>query len=357
MTVIIPAGGTGSRIGGTPKQFRQLDGTPILRRVLDIFARQCTTIIVAVPAEYIQTVHSWNTPATVIQGGETRAHSVYACLQALQIQDNSDEIILIHDAARPHVSQDTITAVAAATRNHGAAIAAIKITDTVKQTDENGIITRTIPRDSLWRAATPQGFTAANLHRMYSTGGWQTATDDAQLAERLHIPVKIIPCEAANIKITTAEDLPPPAADSTQLQIFTDGACSGNPGAGGWGAILIKGTHRREIYGGEPETTNNRMELMAAIQALKALKRPSTVTLTSDSRYMVDAITKGWARKWQANSWMRNKKEAALNPDLWEELLALTKIHDVTFKWIRGHDGHPENERADQLARQGIVAQ
>ena len=138
-------------------------------------------------------------------------------------------------------------------------------------------------------------------------------------------------------------------AEST-VTIYTDGACIGNPGPGGYGAVLLSGQHRKELSGGFANTTNNRMEILAAIVGLEALKKPSSVTLYSDSRYLVDAIEKGWAVKWQANGWMRNKKDRAVNPDLWERLLALTKQHDVEFRWVRGHAGNKENERCDKLA-------
>ena len=132
--------------------------------------------------------------------------------------------------------------------------------------------------------------------------------------------------------------------------MYTDGACSGNPGPGGWGTILKSGGHVKELSGGEPNTTNNRMELTAVIAGLSALKYPCEVTITSDSKYVIDAIQQGWAKKWRAQGWMRNKKEKALNPDLWETLLDLLDVHDVTFQWVKGHAGHPENERCDELA-------
>ena len=134
------------------------------------------------------------------------------------------------------------------------------------------------------------------------------------------------------------------------VTIYTDGACIGNPGPGGYGAVLLSEGNRKELSGGYTKTTNNRMELMAAIVGLEALKRPCDVTLYSDSKYLVDAIEKGWARKWRANGWMRNRRERAINPDLWERLLALTEQHNVAFKWVRGHAGVKENERCDQLA-------
>ena len=135
-----------------------------------------------------------------------------------------------------------------------------------------------------------------------------------------------------------------------KITIYTDGACTGNPGAGGYGAVLLRDRDRQEISGGYRLTTNNRMEMMAAIAALKSLEEQSSVTLHSDSKYLVDAVTKGWAKKWQANGWKRNKKDKAKNPDLWQELLDLCQQHQVDFVWVKGHAGIPENERCDKLA-------
>jgi ribonuclease HI len=134
------------------------------------------------------------------------------------------------------------------------------------------------------------------------------------------------------------------------VTIYTDGACSGNPGPGGYGAILMYGEHKKELSGGDPNTTNNRMELLGVITALEALNRPCQVELYTDSQYVVNAIEKGWARKWRANGWMRNKKDPALNPDLWERLLNLLEKHDVTFHWVKGHATNPYNNRCDELA-------
>lgn len=134
------------------------------------------------------------------------------------------------------------------------------------------------------------------------------------------------------------------------MDIYTDGACSGNPGPGGYGAILSCKGKIKELSGGEANTTNNRMEIMAAIAGLSALKKPCEVTLYSDSKYLVDAITKRWVYRWRDNNWMRNKTDAALNVDLWERLLKLLETHQVTFAWVKGHAGHPQNERCDRLA-------
>lgn len=135
-----------------------------------------------------------------------------------------------------------------------------------------------------------------------------------------------------------------------KVEIYTDGACSGNPGAGGWGTILVYNGHEKELSGGEANTTNNRMEMMAVIEGLKALKEPCEVTLTSDSQYVCNAITKGWAKSWQKNNWIKSDKTQAKNPDLWEEILKLLAVHKVNIIWVRGHNGHPYNERCDQLA-------
>ena len=135
-----------------------------------------------------------------------------------------------------------------------------------------------------------------------------------------------------------------------EVTIYTDGACSGNPGPGGWGTILSARGVKKELSGGERSTTNNRMEMTAVIRGLQALKRPCKVTVVTDSKYVADAVTLGWAKKWKAQGWMRNKKEKALNPDLWEELLTLLSIHEVTFSWVKGHAGHRENERCDEMA-------
>ena len=136
-----------------------------------------------------------------------------------------------------------------------------------------------------------------------------------------------------------------------QVEIYTDGACSNNPyGNGGYGTIIVNGEEQRELSGGFQHTTNNRMEMMAVIAGLEALKEASEVTLYSDSQYIVNSVNKGWVYRWKANNWMRNKKDAALNVDLWKRILGLCDTHTVTFQWVRGHSGHPENERCDQLA-------
>lgn len=134
------------------------------------------------------------------------------------------------------------------------------------------------------------------------------------------------------------------------VTLYTDGACSGNPGAGGWGAILCYNGHEMELSGSEASTTNNRMELTAVIRGLEALKEPCIVELFSDSRYVIDALEKGWARSWKSRGWVKSDKKPALNPDLWERLLALADIHSLRYHWVKGHADNPYNNRCDMLA-------
>jgi len=140
-----------------------------------------------------------------------------------------------------------------------------------------------------------------------------------------------------------------------RIDIFTDGACSGNPGPGGWGAILRSGAHEKELSGGERLTTNNRMEMTAAIEALKSLKKPSQVTIHTDSRYLMDGATQ-WMRKWKTNGWKTSDKKPVKNGDLWRALENAAAPHEVKWRWVKGHSDHVENERADALARAAIVS-
>ncbi|MBB3911539.1 ribonuclease HI [Sphingomonas desiccabilis] len=141
----------------------------------------------------------------------------------------------------------------------------------------------------------------------------------------------------------------------TSVEIFTDGACKGNPGRGGWGVVIRSGEHEREMSGGEAHTTNNRMELMAAIEGLNALKRPCQVTLSTDSRYVMDGLTK-WIKGWQKNGWKTADRKPVKNAELWQALLAAAKPHQIKWVWVKGHAGHPENERADKLASDAAMA-
>jgi ribonuclease HI len=141
--------------------------------------------------------------------------------------------------------------------------------------------------------------------------------------------------------------------DRPQVTIYTDGACSGNPGPGGWGVILVSGPHRRELSGGDAETTNNRMELLAAITGLEALKRPSRVDIHTDSEYVRTGIS-AWIHGWKRNGWRTSTRQPVKNAELWQRLDAAQMRHEVHWHWVRGHAGHPENERADELAREGM---
>lgn len=134
------------------------------------------------------------------------------------------------------------------------------------------------------------------------------------------------------------------------VNLYTDGACSGNPGPGGWGAILVYNSKEKELSGGEADTTNNRMELLAVINGLEALKEPCEVELCSDSKYVIDGLSKGWAKSWKSRGWKRSDGKSALNPELWDRLLKAVEKHDMTYVWIKGHAGHPYNERCDRLA-------
>lgn len=144
-------------------------------------------------------------------------------------------------------------------------------------------------------------------------------------------------------------------AEKKFVEVFTDGACSGNPGPGGWGALLRFQGHEKELSGAEPETTNNRMELTAVIQALQALKEPCKVRITTDSQYVVNGINKGWVWQWMKKGWKKSDNKPVLNPDLWQTLLHALQPHDYELVWVRGHAGHPENERCDALAVQAIA--
>lgn len=138
------------------------------------------------------------------------------------------------------------------------------------------------------------------------------------------------------------------------IEIYTDGACSGNPGPGGWGAVLRYGKYQKEISGAELNTTNNRMEITALIKALEMLKEPCKVKVCTDSKYVCDSLSKGWALSWKKKGWKKSDGKPALNSDLWEHLLNLVEIHDIEFTWVKGHAGHPENELCDTLATNAI---
>ena len=154
---------------------------------------------------------------------------------------------------------------------------------------------------------------------------------------------------------TQAHRVEPPRVKTQRVDVFTDGACRGNPGPGGWGALLQCGQQTKEIFGGEPETTNNRMELLAAIKAFESLKKPSQVCITTDSKYVMQGITE-WLANWKRRQWLTAAKKPVKNVDLWQRLDQALQPHQVEWQWVKGHSGHPQNERADALANQGIDA-
>ena len=170
-----------------------------------------------------------------------------------------------------------------------------------------------------------------------------SARDSQDTGKTVPVPV----CAPMPVKPVKKEKSVP---KGVKVTLYTDGACKGNPGPGGWGCVLVYGGAEKELSGGEAKTTNNRMELSAAIAGLSALKSPCEVELWSDSKYLVDAVTKGWARSWKAKGWKKSDGKPALNPDLWEKLLELLSIHKVEFVWVKGHNGHAYNERCDRLA-------
>lgn len=189
-----------------------------------------------------------------------------------------------------------------------------------------------------------QGYPKAvyrGFHSLEEAATWLKGLDDSLKAG--------LPPELARLlKRPAASEQPAPNPE--QVLIYTDGSAIRNPGPGGYGVVLKHKGRRKELSGGEPHTTNNRMELKACIEGLRALKKPSEVQLYSDSKYVVESIRKGWAKRWQTNGWKRQDKQPVENQDLWEQLLELLEKHRVTFQWTRGHAGQPENERCDQLA-------
>ena len=192
---------------------------------------------------------------------------------------------------------------------------------------------------------------------MQGKGKCRVSAEDSFFATRVALSAResqdtgrIIPVASPAPAMPKPVKADKPAVKGGKVTIYTDGACKGNPGPGGWGCILVYGEIEKELSGGERQTTNNRMELSAAIAGLEALKAPCEVELWSDSKYLVDAITKNWARSWKAKGWKKSDGKPALNADLWEKLLALLEIHTVKLVWVRGHNGHEYNERCDRLA-------
>ena len=400
-TAIIMAAGKGKRMQtAVSKQFLPVCGKEILAWTVDVFEKSplVDTILLMASADGKEDVqhlwdsYGWKKVATVLEGGKERQNSVANGLAAV---GEETDIVLIHDGVRPFVTEEMIADSIVAAQAYGGAVIGVPAKDTIKVCSADGLAVETPDRSTLWQIQTPQTFQRdliVNAYEKADRDGF-LGTDDASVAEFAGHQVKVVMGSYRNIKITTKEDLviaeaffkedlkekemmadqkvQEPKTNTVEkkgqeskedkrnqraVEIYTDGACSGNPGAGGYGVVLLYGNKRKEMSEGYRMTTNNRMEVLAVIKGLEALKEPCQVTLYSDSKYVVDAIQKGWVKKWKANGWYRNKKERASNVDLWERLLVQLERHQVTFQWVKGHADNPGNERCDELARGAIAA-
>lgn len=400
-TAIIMAAGKGKRMQtAVSKQFLPVCGKEILAWTVDVFEKSplVDTILLMASADGKEDVqhlwdsYGWKKVATVLEGGKERQNSVANGLAAV---GEETDIVLIHDGVRPFVTEEMIADSIVAAQAYGGAVIGVPAKDTIKVCSADGLAVETPDRSTLWQIQTPQTFQRdliVNAYEKADRDGF-LGTDDASVAEFAGHQVKVVMGSYRNIKITTKEDLVIAEAffkedlkekemmadqkvqeakintaekkdqeskedkkNQRAVEIYTDGACSGNPGAGGYGVVLLYGNKRKEMSEGYRMTTNNRMEVLAVIKGLEALKEPCQVTLYSDSKYVVDAIQKGWVKKWKANGWYRNKKERASNVDLWERLLVQLERHQVTFQWVKGHADNPGNERCDELARGAIAA-
>lgn len=400
-TAIIMAAGKGKRMQtAVSKQFLPVCGKEILAWTVDVFEKSplVDTILLMASADGKEDVqhlwdsYGWKKVATVLEGGKERQNSVANGLAAV---GEETDIVLIHDGVRPFVTEEMIADSIVAAQAYGGAVIGVPAKDTIKVCSADGLAVETPDRSTLWQIQTPQTFQRdliVNAYEKADRDGF-LGTDDASVAEFAGHQVKVVMGSYRNIKITTKEDLviaeaffkedlkekemmadqkvQEPKTNTAEkkdqeskedkknqraVEIYTDGACSGNPGAGGYGVVLLYGNKRKEMSEGYRMTTNNRMEVLAVIKGLEALKEPCQVTLYSDSKYVVDAIQKGWVTKWKANGWYRNKKERASNVDLWERLLVQLERHQVTFQWVKGHADNPGNERCDELARGAIAA-
>lgn len=400
-TAIIMAAGKGKRMQtAVSKQFLPVCGKEILAWTVDVFEKSplVDTILLMASADGKEDVqhlwdsYGWKKVAAVLEGGKERQNSVANGLAAV---GEETDIVLIHDGVRPFVTEEMIADSIVAAQAYGGAVIGVPAKDTIKVCSADGLAVETPDRSTLWQIQTPQTFQRdliVNAYEKADRDGF-LGTDDASVAEFAGHQVKVVMGSYRNIKITTKEDLviaeaffkedlkekemmadqkvQEPKANTAEkkdqeskedkknqraVEIYTDGACSGNPGAGGYGVVLLYGNKRKEMSEGYRMTTNNRMEVLAVIKGLEALKEPCQVTLYSDSKYVVDAIQKGWVKKWKANGWYRNKKERASNVDLWERLLVQLERHQVTFQWVKGHADNPGNERCDELARGAIAA-
>ena len=398
-TAILVAAGQGKRMGTQmSKQFLPVCGKEILAWTVEVFEKSpyIQKIIIMASQDGFSDIlalckqYGWKKIQSVALGGKERQDSVSNGLAQL---DERTEIVVIHDAVRPFVTDEMIGNSIKAAMEYGGAVIGVPAKDTIKVCDAEGIAVQTPDRNTLWQIQTPQTFQKNIIVPAYQNAAKTgfVGTDDASVAEFAGHRVKVMMGSYRNIKITTPEDLciaqaflqeaqaqapkeaqtnqEAPKATQTKPEtkphqdiqtekaviIYTDGACSGNPGPGGYGVVLLYGSAKKELSAGYRLTTNNRMEILAVIVGLEALKAPCSVTLYSDSRYVVDAIEKGWVTRWKKKGWYRTAKEKASNVDLWERLLVQLERHDVKFRWVKGHADNPGNERCDALARAAIA--
>ncbi|MFV0439933.1 MAG: ribonuclease HI [Lachnospirales bacterium] len=388
--VIIVAGGNGTRFGSdVKKQFIEINSVPIIAITINAFEKSSMdNIYVVVQKEDVQFIkdvvktYGFSKVKGVFIGGAQRYQSVYNGL--LGVLDTPSELIFIHDGARPFVSPRKINELLESVKEKGSCILGKKATDTLKVVDKNGFVRKTINRDEVYHASTPQGFFKTTIFKAYEKAVRENInfTDESSVLEYYGEKVAIVLDDENNIKITHREDLEKAEAilnkfdknihgdlfkgveddskdekvsvNEKEISIYTDGACSGNPGRGGYGIVMLYGDVKKEFSDGFLDTTNNRMELLAVIEALKKLNKSCDVTLYSDSKYVIDSVEKKWVYNWQKKGWKKSDGKPALNIDLWKELLPLLETHKVTFVWVKGHNNNLYNERCDLLAREAI---
>ena len=362
-TAVIVAAGKGRRMGTEiSKQFLPLCGKEILAHTVEKFEKAACIrdIILVTGGDALQDVwqmaqeYGWKKIISVTEGGKERQDSVFLGLQQVP-QDT--EIVLIHDGVRPFVTEEILERSIAAAKETGGCVAGVPAKDTIKVCDAEGFAIATPDRSTLRQIQTPQTFRRKEILAAYEKAKADgfLGTDDASVAEHSGFPGQLQQHQNHDKRgFADWRGIFEGGNRMKTVTIYTDGACSGNPGPGGYGVVLLYGSAKKELSAGYRLTTNNRMEVLAVIKGLEALKEPCRVNLYSDSKYVVDAIEKGWVVKWRQNGWMRNKKEKASNVDLWERLLLLLEKHQVTFLWVKGHADNPGNERCDELARMAI---
>ncbi len=379
--VIIVASGVGSRFGGdVKKQFLELDNIPIIAYTINAFEQSKVDNIYLVTGkddieslENIVKDFEFKKVKEIFTGGSERYLSVYNGL--IGVEKTSSKYVLIHDGVRPFINPEKINEFLEEVVSKDSCILATKNYDTLKLIDDKGYIRETLDRRFVLSAQTPQGFVKANLIKFYKKAIKEEInfTDEASVMEYYGQDVFCVNGQENNIKITEPSDFKKAmnilgeishkpskkvSMESTNngvVTIYTDGACSGNPGKGAYGIVMFYGDKKVEFSDGFLNTTNNRMELLAVIEALTKLNRSCKVTLYSDSKYVIDSITKGWVYSWAKKGWKKSDGKIALNIDLWERLLPLLKTHDVNFVWVKGHADNEYNERCDFLAREHII--